>query len=238
MRVRVVCLTVLACTCVFAQAVAGGEIKPVKGKPGFCTPSLDPSEPKCKDRCKTDANCKDNRKCCMSGCGQKCVVPSKDDCSVVADCMPLTCKRIHMPPGACCPVCKNNGKSKNCKKNGKIYREGEDVPDDDPCMFCRCDSGEVVCAIMDCAAPPCEDPFSIPGQCCPVCNTDTSCKVGDKVFKDLEDIPDENPCESCICSRGEVVCSTVFCDVPQCVAPAVPFTAPGECCPGCKDVKQ
>ncbi|KAH3835173.1 hypothetical protein DPMN_108520 [Dreissena polymorpha] len=48
---------------------------------------------------------------------------------------------------------------------------GESVPDNDPCKFCRCDMGDVVCAIADCAPPPCEHPTSIPGKCCPVCNT-------------------------------------------------------------------
>ena len=46
---------------------------------------------------------------------------------------------------------------------------GEDVPKNDPCEFCTCESGSINCAIADCAPPECPDPKQEEGVCCPVC---------------------------------------------------------------------
>jgi len=52
--------------------------------------------------------------------------------------------------------------------DGIFYNEGSSWNIDD-CTFCSCFNGEIICAIADCAMPPCEDPIFIEGQCCPIC---------------------------------------------------------------------
>ncbi|CAH1261510.1 Hypp2380 [Branchiostoma lanceolatum] len=43
-------------------------------------------------------------------------------------------------------------------------------PDD--CTWCYCEAAgqRPMCAIQDCAPPPCSNPEHVPGQCCPVCS--------------------------------------------------------------------
>ena len=55
--------------------------------------------------------------------------------------------------------------------DGTFYNEGSSWNIDD-CTFCSCFNGEILCAIADCAMPPCEDFVYIEGQCCPVCEED------------------------------------------------------------------
>ena len=47
---------------------------------------------------------------------------------------------------------------------------GQEIPDDDPCQTCFCqEDGDRICASIACALPfPCE-PFTPPGECCPIC---------------------------------------------------------------------
>ncbi|GFR99484.1 von Willebrand factor C domain-containing protein 2-like protein [Elysia marginata] len=49
---------------------------------------------------------------------------------------------------------------KGCYYNGAFYKPGEQFSPT-PCMFCHCDvSGRHMCAIADCALPPCVDAVS------------------------------------------------------------------------------
>ena len=52
--------------------------------------------------------------------------------------------------------------------DGIFYAEGSSWNLDD-CTFCSCENGEIFCAVVDCAMPPCDDPIYIDGQCCPTC---------------------------------------------------------------------
>lgn len=52
--------------------------------------------------------------------------------------------------------------------DGIFYAEGSSWNMDD-CTFCSCENGEIFCAVVDCAMPPCDDPIYIDGQCCPTC---------------------------------------------------------------------
>ncbi|XP_052280927.1 kielin/chordin-like protein [Dreissena polymorpha] len=106
-------------------------------------------------------------------------------CAVLS-CPPLRCEIYENFPGQCCPACKTKamrGEWHDIQRRC-IMMPGESVPDNDPCKFCRCDMGDVVCAIADCAPPPCEHPTSIPGKCCPVCNTGKSCNYKGSVYQD------------------------------------------------------
>ncbi len=55
--------------------------------------------------------------------------------------------------------------------NGTFYANGEEWNQDD-CTFCSCDNGEIMCMVVDCAMPNCEDPIYIDGQCCPTCEVE------------------------------------------------------------------
>ena len=55
--------------------------------------------------------------------------------------------------------------------NGTFYANGEEWNQDD-CTFCACDNGEIMCMVVDCAMPNCEDPIYIDGQCCPTCEVE------------------------------------------------------------------
>ncbi|XP_048244920.1 uncharacterized protein LOC124117390 isoform X3 [Haliotis rufescens] len=56
------------------QSCAGKE------KPGMC-PMVRPSgnQRYCKDYCRTDRNCTEDRKCCQTGCGRRCTLPKVDE---------------------------------------------------------------------------------------------------------------------------------------------------------------
>ena len=52
--------------------------------------------------------------------------------------------------------------------DGTFYANGQEWNIDD-CTFCSCMEGEIMCMVVDCAMPPCDNPVYIEGQCCPVC---------------------------------------------------------------------
>ena len=55
-----------------------------------------------------------------------------------------------------------------CVWRGQWYPEGQEFKPD-PCTFCNCISGRPMCAVADCAPPPCVDYVRDPNQCCPSC---------------------------------------------------------------------
>ncbi|XP_059179512.1 von Willebrand factor C domain-containing protein 2-like [Physella acuta] len=64
-----------------------------------------------------------------------------------------------------------------CFYGGRRYRVGQQW-NPDPCTFCRCDvGGKLACAVRDCARPNCENYYTPPGQCCPICPTGTASDV-------------------------------------------------------------
>jgi hypothetical protein len=60
-----------------------------------------------------------------------------------------------------------------CYLGGTWYAHNDPIPSPpcNPCYLnCRCRFGDVVYdAIFDCAIPPCSNPVSLPGRCCPIC---------------------------------------------------------------------
>ncbi|KAH3702767.1 extracellular matrix protein 2-like [Dreissena polymorpha] len=55
-----------------------------------------------------------------------------------------------------------------CQYGGHTYQEGELVPSEDPCLFCWCTHGKILCGWMECMH--CEG-YTPPGQCCPICGS-------------------------------------------------------------------
>ncbi|XP_041367618.1 von Willebrand factor C domain-containing protein 2-like [Gigantopelta aegis] len=70
----------------------------------------------------------------------------------------------------------------HCEYNNKIYQAGEHISKN-PCMPCTCTpSGNVACAIIDCAPVMCVDAEHHKDQCCHVCPNGPNCKVGDTII--------------------------------------------------------
>lgn len=93
-----------------------------------------------------------------------------------------------MQPGICCPVryeCDASNitsvsttplpsGSYGCTLDGQSYNDGDFVPSKNPCDYCYCMHGDIVCAVQDCAHPlepfdGCQQvPNTDPNQCCPI----------------------------------------------------------------------
>ena len=57
-----------------------------------------------------------------------------------------------------------------CRYNGIYHQDGiEWTIDNNPCKTCTCRAGIVTCIEMECFTT-CDNPITIPGQCCPVCS--------------------------------------------------------------------
>ncbi|XP_053269858.1 collagen alpha-1(I) chain [Pleuronectes platessa] len=62
--------------------------------------------------------------------------------------------------------------SRGCTYNGKVYGD-QDRWKPDPCQFCFCNSGDVLCSMPRCMYPSgCTNPIVPEGQCCPICPDD------------------------------------------------------------------
>ncbi|XP_035381615.1 kielin/chordin-like protein isoform X1 [Electrophorus electricus] len=135
----------------------------------------------------------------------------------------LPCRNPSSPePGACCPVCDD------CAIKGQNFRNGEQVPSDDQCEQCVCVSGNVQCERRPCPATSCSHPIMKAGDCCPRCE---QCNFESEVYLDGQRFGSKtNPCLSCHCLAGEVVCGESTCSVFHCTHPA---KQQGECCPTC-----
>ena len=68
-----------------------------------------------------------------------------------------------MDPGECCPYCPN------CKKDGEVFKDGDNIPDQDPCTKCKCEKGDIICASIACPFLTCTGKYLPPGECCEVC---------------------------------------------------------------------
>ncbi|XP_062861314.1 kielin/chordin-like protein [Trichomycterus rosablanca] len=127
-------------------------------------------------------------------------------------------------PGICCPVCDG------CGMNGLNYLNGEQVPSRDRCEQCVCVNGNVHCQPLTCPATPCSHPVRKADDCCPRCE---QCDYESELYLDGQRFSSKsNPCLSCQCLAGEVVCERTESSCPplSCTHPA---KQPGRCCPTC-----
>ena len=76
-----------------------------------------------------------------------------------------------------------------CLENNTVILDGEDVPTDNPCEFCQCLFGSVICATQECPPAPagCTALPVEEDQCCP----DYSCPTEDEILDDDTDVDDE-----------------------------------------------
>ncbi|XP_043915644.1 von Willebrand factor C and EGF domain-containing protein [Protopterus annectens] len=84
---------------------------------------------------------------------------------------PFTCSHPLVPPGECCPTCKE------CLYEDQILEDGMHiVSDSDPCVICYCGAGSVECKWVGDSCPDltCEQPLlQHHGHCCPICPDET-----------------------------------------------------------------
>ncbi|XP_069106927.1 kielin/chordin-like protein isoform X2 [Argopecten irradians] len=79
-----------------------------------------------------------------------------------------------------------------------------------PCIH----DGVKYCGHLPCPRPPCPDPVTTPGDCCPHCPTGNA----------------TDHCPSPCTQGGHQYCHPIPCPFPPC---SDPVTTPGECCPHC-----
>lgn len=101
-------------------------------------------------------------------------IPSQSPCQRCL-CKPpeIKCENVNceVKPGCkiiqhanhCCPEYKCE-----CEKNGTIYQNGARLDDpSSPCRACYCQSGEIVCRVLECYRREDCKPRDVPGKCCP-----------------------------------------------------------------------
>ncbi|CRK86365.1 CLUMA_CG000054, isoform A [Clunio marinus] len=155
-------------------------------------------------------------------------------CAII-DCArpPENCEPIYVE-GQCCP---EYDCGEGCEVDGILYENGVVIPNDDPCRFCTCEMNQEICAIQDCAAPPerCEQIF-VEGQCCPDFDCDIGCEVDGVLYKNGEDIPDNDPCVFCSCFDNNIQCAAIACGFPA--ENCEPIYIEGQCCPDFKCIEE
>eukprot|EP00058_Branchiostoma_floridae_P018957 XP_002604446.1 hypothetical protein BRAFLDRAFT_122286 [Branchiostoma floridae] len=126
---------------------------------------------------------------CASGltCGPSvCLRPDvyslrTDRCACGLTCVPFvrTAKRHEngvqqVPIVDLVPYCDHVTEVEGCQYDGVTIPVGTECKVDD-CTWCYCPvAGQNPgCVTQDCPAPPCPNPVSVPGQCCPVCHPPT-----------------------------------------------------------------
>ncbi|MCJ8733662.1 hypothetical protein PDJAM_G00226190 [Pangasius djambal] len=138
-------------------------------------------------------------------------------------CPPVRCPNPVRDARVCCPVCKA------CVLGGEEYEHGAVWDSEDtPCTKCSCVEGNVRCQVKDCPPLSCRHPNTESGECCPSCN---HCFYKQRVYENGQRLSDpDDPCSSCTCQNGSVVCSAIYCPQVSCFNRS---TVPGECCPQC-----
>nr|KAF6418608.1 kielin cysteine rich BMP regulator [Rousettus aegyptiacus] len=148
-----------------------------------------------------------------------------------ARCQPRACPRApcaHPLPGPCC---QNN--CSGCAFAGKEYPNGADFPHPTAaCRLCHCLSGNVQCLARRCGPPPCAEPVSLPGECCPQCPAPLSgCPLPEGLVPARHQehfSPPGDPCRRCLCLDGSVSCRRLPCPPAPCAHPRR-----GPCCSSC-----
>nr|KAF6418610.1 kielin cysteine rich BMP regulator [Rousettus aegyptiacus] len=153
-----------------------------------------------------------------------------------ARCQPRACPRApcaHPLPGPCC---QNN--CSGCAFAGKEYPNGADFPHPTAaCRLCHCLSGNVQCLARRCGPPPCAEPVSLPGECCPQCPGSltsaplSGCPLPEGLVPARHQehfSPPGDPCRRCLCLDGSVSCRRLPCPPAPCAHPRR-----GPCCSSC-----
>ncbi|XP_019642388.1 PREDICTED: kielin/chordin-like protein isoform X8 [Branchiostoma belcheri] len=140
------------------------------------------------------------------------------------------CTNLVRLAGQCCPYCP--ACCQGCYHGDDFIPVGATFRPD-PCTFCGCyRPGEpAICAVADCAVPPCVNLITPPGECCPVC-ADIGCEHPDGIILPGEPYQVDG-CMTCYCGAAgqEPLCATAACLLPPC---DTPVQIAGQCCPVCE----
>ncbi|XP_064417188.1 kielin/chordin-like protein [Latimeria chalumnae] len=129
-------------------------------------------------------------------------------------------------PGSCC---QNN--CNGCNYAGKEYPNGAEFPHPtDKCRECHCINGNVQCLTRRCPPLLCNNPFMVPGECCPQCPAaPAECLYMGLFYRHMERFYDpSDKCRSCICNNGTVTCQRKPCAPILCTHPLLQ-----DCCRTC-----
>lgn len=126
-----------------------------------------------------------------------------------------------------------------CKINGQIAHENQDVISDDPCLQCRCHNGSMQCSKKACPVLPCTKQYLLPGECCPRCNGTSpmyytrpnACLVQKTVIYE-DEFQELDHCTRCTCMNSTTICSRNACPILDC-APELQKSVRGSCCKKC-----
>ena len=132
-------------------------------------------------------------------------------------CLNTICR--HPVKRRCCLECSA------CLYDDREYANREKFPDPtDKCRVCQCIDGNVACTAKTCPQVRCTNP--VQGPCCLECS---KCLHKNSVYVNGQDFPHESdPCQTCTCQDGSVVCSKQRCPNVVCSHPVQ-----GQCCPEC-----
>ncbi|XP_029499285.1 kielin/chordin-like protein [Oncorhynchus nerka] len=135
------------------------------------------------------------------------------------------CTHPYKPPGQCCGECNR------CSHGNVVLISGQSILDPtDPCSECSCQGGSVRCVKKLCPPASCSHPANSPCGC-PLCD---GCVFQGGAYVDGQVFPGtRGTCETCTCSRGEVVCVKRRCPAVSCPHPALDGCACGVC-DGCR----
>ncbi|CAH1261780.1 COL6A6, partial [Branchiostoma lanceolatum] len=120
-----------------------------------------------------------------------------------------------------------------CLYKGAIIPVGEEYKPDD-CTWCTCPAAgeDPVCAVQDCAPPPCPDPVKIAGQCCRVCDPPPGCLYNGVIIPvGIEYKPDDCTWCNCDADGARAVCAAASCAISSDCINYVRYA--GQCCPVC-----
>lgn len=189
----------------------------------------------------------------FDGC-RHCYCHSGREMCAVLTCPVLLCAHPKLLPGNCCPTCsrKNLGREHPysltvCQAvDGHYHVEGE-TWSLDPCTWCICMQGQVLCEATQCPPTPCAHPTHHMGSCCSTCSDlghlSSSASSSSLTMKGVCYSEDgstvygegqkwrPNPCQSCLCLKGKVQCFQESCPpMEDCLHPML---VKHRCCPVC-----
>ncbi|KAI0978588.1 hypothetical protein GJ496_004885 [Pomphorhynchus laevis] len=147
--------------------------------------------------------------------------------------------------GSCCPVCSMSNKlvtsdltNKSLSSarqrcvDGQVVHSDGDIWISNVCQSCICRNGITYCYPHRCPLLSCSVAVLKKGTCCPFCLERalmTVCIFNENVYRNGDgwNISD---CSSCVCSKGQIVCTRTLCSPLRC---KLPVLLPGHCCPIC-----
>ncbi|GAA6066643.1 kielin/chordin-like protein [Tachysurus ichikawai] len=157
----------------------------------------------------------------------------RDRCSV------CTCSegRVECSTEKCNTECRDTAHRDNCipscnrcSQNGQNFLNGDPVPSGGRCKQCVCENGVINCKPLPLPTPHCDHPIKRDEDCV---QRSVQCDYESEVYSDGQHFTSkQNPCLTCQCLAGEVVCKNTesSCPSQHCTHPTRQHDT---CCPTC-----